>query len=434
MGSTLPKEISASTSDSDASGILPSKGSNPKIIAIGDALSKRRKASSVSSLAQGHNANELLVTSKTYAESVPELVSDDNHPFVVAKWVLPHTPCIIRGIEPEARIKAIVYPGQKKRREFFYSQDRLIRVETESGKEDKTQVVYSYDPYSDHWSMVHDGITARMQGGIRLTKDGVLQIQIDESGTAREEHPDGTIKLVNECFVAGKKKLSVPEMEFLNVVSHDLRTPLMSVQGLLTLLSSGALGDLSDKARVRVAGVETEVARLIRLVNDLLEAGLVNNYRDDLKLEVVPVDELFSATIFALESMAARKKLEIDYAPSEISVSVNVDSFIRVLVNLVSNAVKYSPEGENVNLSARVEDDHVIISVQDYGKGISEENFERIFESFQRVQDDDSECGSGIGLGLAICKSIVEAHRGEIGLESRPGEGSIFFVRIPKQA
>lgn len=431
MGSTLPKQLSVPTSGSDASGILPSKGSNPKIIAIGDALAKRRSAAAGEPLNQ--SSQELLIEPGKFQEPVPEVLADDSHPFVVAKWVLPHTPCIIRSIEPEpnGRIKALVYPGQTRRREFFYSQDRLVRVETEEGQDFRTRVVYSFDPYSGDWNMVHDGITARMQGEVRLTDEGVLQIQIDESGTAREEHPDGTVKLVNQCFEPARKKLSVPEMEFLNVVSHDLRTPLMSVQGLLTLLSSGALGELSEKARVRVSGVEVEVARLIRLINDLLEAGLVNNYRDQLELELVPVDELFAATVFALENLAARKKLTINYEPSNLDISVNVDSFIRVLVNLVSNAVKYSPEGESVNLAAKVDGKDIVISVQDYGKGISQENFERIFESFQRVCEEDGEPG-GIGLGLAICKSIVDAHKGEIGLESRPGEGSKFWVRIPK--
>ena len=360
---------------------------------------------------------------------------DENPPYVVAKWVAPHTPCIIRSVESGAKIRVIIYPGQKKTREFYYTGDHLVRIETTNGahieneKEDKT--VYSFDPYSNSWCLIHDGITGKLDGKIVLTDSGVLQIQIDKNGTAREEHPDGSVKLVNNCFKPEKVRISVPEMEFLNLVSHDLRTPLMSVQGLLTLLNSGALGLLSQKAKRRIAGVEIEVERLIRLVNELLEAGLVNSDRDNLKLEPVPVNELFDATVFALENLAGEKDLVIEYENSELSVSVNVDSFIRVMVNLVANAVKYSPSGEKIKLYAREVDDRIEINVQDFGKGISEKDYERIFNSFQCLDDRDRKENGGIGLGLAICKSIVEAHRGEIGLESKPGEGSIFWVRLP---
>lgn len=432
MGSSAFKNTG--NSDRPPGGAMPARHANPKIIAIGDAIAKRKKSLAPRMEAEAvSNIAEFIVEPPVLNQEVKEVLEETDHPFVVAQWVAPHTPCIIRSVDHSSCIRAIVYPGQKKRREFFYSADRLIRVETEEGE---LRVTYSYDPYADEWLMIHDGITARMQGEVRLTEAGVLQIEIDQSGSARLEYPDGAVKLANNCFEPRRKKLSVPEMEFLNVVSHDLRSPLMSIQGLMTLLTSGALGDISERARNRINGVETEVARLIRLVNELLEAGLINHQKEALVLETVPVNELFDATIFALENLAARKSLVVEYAPVSYEVEVNVDSFIRVLVNLLANAVKYSPEGETIRLSAVKEDDHITLSVEDYGKGISEANFERIFQSFQSDTEKDngneSDAGNGIGLGLAICKSIVEAHGGSIGIKSKPGEGSTFWIRLPQ--
>lgn len=418
---------------SGGSGVLPEKGNDPKIIAIGDAIARRKKlngAATKKSQNYKSKKNELTLEPAAQVGDLIEQV-DQNPPYVVAKWVAPHTPCIIRGVDSESKIRAIIYPGQKKIREFYYTGDHLVRIETIEGDDENTKVVYSFDPFTNSWSMIHDGIVGLLDGKINLTEEGVLQIEIDKAGTAREEHPDGSVKLVNNCFEPRKVRLSVPEMEFLNIVSHDLRTPLMSVQGLLTLLSSGALGLLSHKAKHRIEGVEIEVERLIRLVNELLEAGLVNSNKENLEFEEVPVNELFDATVFALDNLAQEKDITIDYLESELSVRVNVDSFIRVMVNLVANAVKYSPPGELIKLFAQSKENMVEICVQDFGKGISETDFDRIFNNFQCGNDEDRTENGGIGLGLAICKSIVEAHSGEIGLDSKPGEGSTFWVRIP---
>lgn len=431
MGSVAHSDFNSEPvgSGSQKNGVLPSKGNNPKIIAINDALAKRR----TTNFPNPSKPGQITVQEARIERVETKYEVEENPPYVVGEWVLPHTPCIIRGIDSGSAIKAIVYPGQKKQRVFSYRANQLVKVETikiEDG-EPEIEVVYSFDPFSNKWSIIHDGITGSLNGRLELTNDGVLHIEIDENGTCREESADGSIKLVNNCFKPKTSQFSVPEMEFLNLVSHDLRTPLMSVQGLLTLLTSGALGEIPSKALKRVNGVEIEVERLIRLVNDLLEAGLVHNQKDCLEFETIPVNELFDATVFALDGLALNKDLVIEFENSSLDVTCNVDSFIRVLVNLVANAVKYSPVGEKVILSARQEEGYVVLSVKDFGKGISESDFYRIFQSFQCGNEDDRKENSGIGLGLAICKSIMEAHGGSIGLESKPGEGSTFWVKLP---
>ena len=203
MGSSAFKD--RGNTDRPPGGAMPARHANPKIIAIGDAIAKRKKSLGARKETETvSNTAEFLVQPPILDEEVKEVFEETDHPFVVAQWVAPHTPCIIRSVDDSSCIRAIVYPGQKKRREFFYSADRLIRIETEEGD---LRVTYSYDPYADEWLMIHDGITARMQGDVCLTEAGVLQIEIDQSGSARLEFPDGAVKLANNCYRGDHNRL-----------------------------------------------------------------------------------------------------------------------------------------------------------------------------------------------------------------------------------
>lgn len=158
--------------------------------------------------------------------------------FVQPGWRIPSpAPFVASGLN--APVLSVIYPGtaeRRKRRQFFYELDRLVRVETVNGDD---SVIFERDPLTGAWFMVADGIKARMPGAVRVSSDGILHVQTDRRGLCREEHPDGNVSINESC-----EECATGDIGMLSMVGHDLRSPLMSVQGLLTLLSSGALGDL----------------------------------------------------------------------------------------------------------------------------------------------------------------------------------------------
>ncbi|MCA9804218.1 MAG: HAMP domain-containing histidine kinase [Cyanobacteria bacterium HKST-UBA02] len=349
-----------------------------------------------------------------------------SYPYVCAAWVENSIPCTIRGIGLNAPVLSVIYPGtaeRRKRRQFFYELDRLVRVETVNGDD---SVIFERDPLTGAWFMAADGIKARMPGAVRVSSDGILHVQTDRRGLCREEHPDGNVSLNESC-----EECTTGDIGMLSMVGHDLRSPLMSVQGLLTLLSSGALGEISEKARLRIHGVETDLSRLIRLINDLLDAEMQAGGRRHMRFEKLSVRELFDAVSWALSGLADMSRIELVTAESDLELLADADSLIRVLVNITANAIKHSGPGSRVCLSAQDRDGMVEIKVQDSGTGIKTGDQERIFQLWQRGDGENST--EGWGLGLAIAKSIVEAHGGSIGCTGRQAGGCTFFVRVPRE-
>ncbi|MBZ0186331.1 MAG: HAMP domain-containing histidine kinase, partial [Candidatus Obscuribacterales bacterium] len=282
---------------------------------------------------------------------------EENYPYVVARWVEHTIACLIRPINKNAPVVCVIYPGdceKRKRRYFSYEFNNLVRVETYSGQDDASVVIYERDAVTGSWFLISDGIKARMPGQVSVSREGTLHVQTDGRGLCREEHPDGSVTRTDNCCSGTKNDLGM-----LSMVGHDLRSPLMSVQGLLTLLSSGALGELSDKAKSRIHGVESDLTRLIRLINDLLEAEMLSRGKRGMQFEQVCVQELFDAVTWALSGLAEMKQVELASTDSSLDLDADIDSLIRVLVNITANAIKYSQKNSLVYLSAELEGDEV---------------------------------------------------------------------------
>ncbi|MDZ4833679.1 MAG: HAMP domain-containing sensor histidine kinase [Candidatus Melainabacteria bacterium] len=375
---------------------------------------------------------------------------EENQPYVVGDWVVNTIPCLIRGLDENAPVLSIIYPRGTKRRFFTYRNNQLAKVETVLGEDDKakTRVVYTKDLTSSTWHMSLDGITSRLPGEITLSDTGVFHVQVDDTGRCRREYPDGTISVDMACSEhhkgahaliqalmseedgsGGKNNRTV--LDLLSVVSHDLRSPLTSVQGLLTLLSAGAFGVIPDKARERIASVESDLTRLTRLINELLDAEMLVSGKLVMRRTLIDVQDLFDAAVGSLSGLALQQKVHLSVIKSNLQLYADKDRLVRVLVNIVANAIKYSPKGANVVLSAEFNGDSVILKVKDSGRGIPTKYQKAIFERFQQVSEGDWSEKGGVGLGLAISKSIVEAHGGIIGVDSQPSSGSTFWVRLP---
>lgn len=229
------------------------------------------------------------------------------------------------------------------------------------------------------------------------------------------------------------KELERLKADFVSTVSHELRTPLTSMRGALGLLLGGAGGDLSPKGRELLRIALTNTDRLIRLINDILDiekmdAGHVQIRRDRLKLR-----PLLETTLAGLDGFAreAGVSLVLDDVP-DIDLVGDSDRLIQVFTNLVSNAVKFSPKEQAVEVTARFEgDEFVKVCVRDHGPGIPAEFASRIFGRFQQAGGAASRRSGGTGLGLSIAKAITELHGGRIGFENAEGGGSVFGVELP---
>ncbi len=221
--------------------------------------------------------------------------------------------------------------------------------------------------------------------------------------------------------------------EFVASVSHELRTPLTSIVGYVDIILDDTEG-LPDEARDYLVTVQRNARRLHRLVDDLLSTAL-QSVTTVLDVECLAVGELLerSAREASRAASAAGLVFEIDtsQAPPEIRINGDAERLAQVFDNLFSNAIKYTPAGGQVEVSLTVQGAHAVVRVRDTGRGISEAELGEIFSKFFRSATVLIDAIPGIGLGLAIAKTIVDAHGGKVSVSSTLGEGATFEVQLP---
>ncbi len=230
--------------------------------------------------------------------------------------------------------------------------------------------------------------------------------------------------------VSEMRRLETIRRDFVSNVSHELRTPLTSLKALTESLRAGALED-PEMARRFLGHIETEVDALSELVSELLELARIESQQVPLQLSPNDPGQLLERGAERLRLQAERAGLELRVEHEENLPMVLADPprLEQVLVNLIHNAVKFTPPGGSIVTTARRQGAEVEFSVTDTGEGISAENQKRIFERFYKT--DPARNKSGTGLGLAIVKHLVEAHHGKLGVESKEGKGSRFYFTVP---
>jgi two-component system, OmpR family, phosphate regulon sensor histidine kinase PhoR len=262
-----------------------------------------------------------------------------------------------------------------------------------------------------------------------------------ESATSKAQNP---LQKLNEEFFAYAllkqreidelKRMETFRREFLADVSHELKTPIFAAQGFVHTLLDGAMEDETvrqkflEKAAKSLDGLDLLVQDLLTLSQ--MEAGEIKMH-----LETFDIKKLTKEVFEQLEDKAARKKIQLGFLPGtekEIWVYADPQRIYQVLINLVSNGVKYNIEGGKVEVGFMNKNDQLEISVKDTGVGISEDHLKRIFERFYRVDKSRSKENGGTGLGLAIVKHILEGHHSQIEVASRPGVGSTFSFFLQK--
>jgi signal transduction histidine kinase len=216
--------------------------------------------------------------------------------------------------------------------------------------------------------------------------------------------------------------------ELVSMVAHEFRTPLTSILGFTNVMRKRTLSP--DQRRQYLGIVEDQARRLAALIDDFLDVQRIEDGRLELKQELVDVGQLLREEARAFAVQAARHSLELDLPEEELPVYGDPSRLLQVLGNLISNAIKYSPDGGQVELVGARRSDVVYVGVRDHGIGISPELQDRIFTKFFRG-DASAQGISGTGLGLALARDIVEAHGGRMGFSSTLNRGSTFWVELP---
>ena len=233
--------------------------------------------------------------------------------------------------------------------------------------------------------------------------------------------------------ITERKEMERMKSDFVSVVSHELRTPLTSIRGSLGLLAGAMFNDLPEKANRLVDIAYNNSERLILLINDMLDMDKITSgqMRFDVKEEAVA--PLIRQAIVSNQPYADKYGVTIAELSVDENAIVNVDPgrFSQVLANLLSNAAKFSAQGDNVEIGTRLSGSTVRILVQDHGIGISEEFRTRIFGKFSQADSSGTRAKGGTGLGLHISRQIVKQMGGEIGFDTEMGKGTTFWVEFP---
>ncbi|HPR63317.1 MAG TPA: PAS domain S-box protein [Thermoanaerobaculia bacterium] len=235
--------------------------------------------------------------------------------------------------------------------------------------------------------------------------------------------------------ITARKEVERMKDEFVSIVSHELRTPLTSIHGSLGLLAEGLAGDLPAEARELISIALNSSRRLVLLTNDILDIQQIESGSMVYNFRAVDLTALVVQSLSAIRDYGNQFTVSFDLVdqPGPIWIHADPDRISQVMTNLLSNAAKFSPPGDTVRVTITVKQESVRVSVSDHGSGIPKEFQDRIFEKFARVRMSRSRQRGGTGLGLNICKAIVERHGGTISFESEVNVGTTFFFELPRE-
>jgi len=242
--------------------------------------------------------------------------------------------------------------------------------------------------------------------------------------------PEDNILFASARDITARVEIEQLKDQLIGMVSHELRSPLTSILGSLRMITSNALGPVSKDVMDLAELAERSGSRMLRLINDILDIEKIECGKAEFKMTLANLREVVAEAVKSLDAFGMQRNVKIKLAPGNDSLNTLIDSdrIIQVVTNLVSNAVKFAPEGTAVEVSVTKDNKSAHVAIQDHGAGIPDEFRSRIFNKFAQASNRKS---GGSGLGLNISKAIVEQHGGSIGYESALGKGSAFFFDLP---
>jgi len=211
-------------------------------------------------------------------------------------------------------------------------------------------------------------------------------------------------------------------------ISHELRTPLTSIKGHIEAIIDG----IWEPTNERLISINEEVTRLTKLVEDLSELSNYESEKFKLEKEIVNLKKLIKNIVYNYENKALEKNITINYNLEKINVLVDKKQLSQAIINILANSIKFTEVGGNIYIKNYLYENYINISIKDNGIGIPKKDIEYIFERFYRVDKSRNKETGGIGVGLSIAESILNAHNGKIVVNSEIGKGTEFIIKIPK--
>jgi len=229
------------------------------------------------------------------------------------------------------------------------------------------------------------------------------------------------------------KKLDQIKSNFLNVTSHELRTPMSAIKGYIQMIQKQTLGDVTKEQKNALNVVLRNTDRLDHLIQDILDISRLESGAMKFVTEETDINKLINDVSETMQSSAENKNIEINTEISDKLPDLFIDQerIKQVIINLVNNAIKFSPDGSIINIRAKKDEENILFEVQDFGKGIPQGKEKKIFKPFYQVDSGMDRKFGGAGLGLAISRGVVVAHGGDIWVESKEGKGSTFKFTLP---
>jgi len=273
----------------------------------------------------------------------------------------------------------------------------------------------------------------RLNRELDNTNRGILALckELDDKNEELKKNNNELEKIIND-----RKKIEKTKNELISVVSHELRAPLTSISGSLSIV----LTKMRDKIPVDIAEIISisynSSRRMHSLINNLLDLDKIESDKYEIDIQKNFISEIINSAISDLKSNIREKKIEIIYEENDYSVLCDWNSAFRIILNLLSNAIKFSSTNSKIEIkcearNARCED--LLISIQDFGRGIPEDFKPKIFNKFQQAEREDATVKGGSGLGLTITKMLVEKHDGKIWFTSELKSGTTFFFTLPAE-
>jgi signal transduction histidine kinase len=236
-----------------------------------------------------------------------------------------------------------------------------------------------------------------------------------------------------QLLVGELSKANAAKNRLLGMAAHDLRNPLASIRGLAEFLREGVVGQLTPDQLDIVENIHAASKQMLVLVNELLDVATIEAGELKLSLEMTDLAEIVNKAVFLANIEASAKHTKIAIVPHDRPPLHRLDpnKIRQVVDNLLSNAVKFSPPGSTISIEVEAVSGAIVLSVRDQGAGIPEAEHDKLFKDFSRTSVQPTGGEKSTGLGLAICRKIVEAHHGTITAENLPGRGCVFCVTLP---
>jgi len=249
--------------------------------------------------------------------------------------------------------------------------------------------------------------------------------------TPQKKEKIGVVTVLHDITL--EKELDKLKDDFLHSITHDLRNPMTSIRGFIRFLYDGVAGPINEQQKKMLETMDRASFKLLNMINDILDLAKLEAGRMELNIEKTDLIKLITSVLELLQPQYTRKNIKMTFIPPKDEIVINADSKLleRVYINLIGNAIKFTPEEGKITVGIEDYDNKILSYVQDTGEGIPKEYLDKIFEKFGQVKN---KAKGGTGLGLTICKYIIEAHNGKIWVESELGKGSKFIFELPKRS